>query len=424
MFVVKKLFVFKYSDMRLGGIQNILYNHVKYCLKRNIQVMWIIPHKTDIHNGFKDVINENDIIICNEKQVKRILPSLIDENTRVLSYSFGLKDFLYMSKALSYYHTCECRNYFVISNFQGPNIFLEENVKGRERIAAFDLMKKFYSELGCSGQLLFCASKQADALQEHYRIKLCQVRIIALTKEENFQLNEEVLKRRFESRNILTVSRFDFPHKAYVLGLIDAFSEVQKQITDSELTIIGYGSGDVEVKKKISLLDVSVQDKITVIPGVSPTELESYFNNAMAFIGVAGALGNAASCGLVSLVARHFCPECEVYGYYSQNSDKVISDEPGEYVVPYIKKLLDMPYREYTIESHRTMEMYLSLLKNRPNDFTNDYPIEKPITIHNERLKELDFLVYAYSNITKKRRARNFIKSPLYNVKRILKRYI
>ena len=84
----------------------------------------------------------------------------------------------------------------------------------------------------------------------------------SVIKINNF--NEILVKERFNNRkyfNIISVSRFEFPHKGYVLGLIDDFEKFSLKHKDARLKIVGSGPGEHLLNKRIEKLSSEVKDK-------------------------------------------------------------------------------------------------------------------------------------------------------------------
>ena len=149
--------------------------------------------------------------------------------------------------------------------------------------------------------------------------------------------------------NIITVGRFDFPHKGYMLGLVRAFGRLKPKYPQLTLSIIGLGQHEQMLKNEIANLPQGVQADVNLLGAVPHTELPHYFRDKHLSIAVAGAASDAARNGVLSIAARNFCDnECEVYGFYPESFVKNSSKEPGELVDKYIEDAINMTKEEYT----------------------------------------------------------------------------
>ena len=64
-------------------------------------------------------------------------------------------------------------------------------------------------------------------------------------------------------------------------------------------------------------------------------------------ISVAGCASMGARIGLLTLPARHYTNDCEVYGFFPDSKNMTTSIKPGYKVVPFIKKVMNMNAEEY-----------------------------------------------------------------------------
>jgi predicted hydrocarbon binding protein len=108
---------------------------------------------------------------------------------------------------------------------------------------------------------------------------------------------------RREVVNILTIARFDFPFKAYTLGLIDAFQEIVNFLPNITLTIIGYGEGESLIKQKIMELKKEVKEKITVINKVAYSEIDHYIDKCDVYVGMGTTILDAVNRNKITISA-------------------------------------------------------------------------------------------------------------------------
>lgn len=414
-------FIYTYSDMRLGGIQRIIYENVKLYLDKGWNVIWIAPKKYDIDKGFKSIINTDNIKIMTgdkvatffEKQIKR-------DKVYICAISFDFGSFLLNSEIERNLFNIQFNNTFIVPNVLGSGVKFEEN----DNVKEYQLVKSVYKKMISNGNVLFCDQTQYTAFIKHYGLNnIDTTRLLVPINRNINEFDIELVNGRYLCNEIITVSRFDFPHKGYLIGLIDSFVKLKKIYSDISLRIIGYGNDENELRKKILKLDNTVSKSITIEGRVSSDRLNDYFSKAKVFVGLAGVLFDAVSTGLPSIIVRHFTYECEAYGFYQECPDKLVCDEPGKLIDDYLINIFDMNKKEYIDKSREGYEVYKKYVQSRENNTFDN----KAITIKNILTeKEIEITKLIYSRyMSRRKRARNisYLKSPIYNVKRLLKRY-
>jgi len=353
----------------VGGIEKYLYLYAKFCITNGIRVIWLC-HKTPlVASSFKDLF-------------------LGEKIERVYVKSRGFSWFSYDSINLSHdesYLIFNCsplamcisedimRRYpdncffpvYALPNTTGDAYFLERNFHLKPvKKWAFNQMKKMTERWDSYHSQLFFNAKQAEALSQNYNITIASVpdkKLSAALPLEPF--DAELLENRAKCRNefkIVTAGRFDFPHKGYMLGLIQAYGELKSKYPFLRLQIIGYGPCEKQVLSEISKLPETARKGIELTGEVSPDRLTDYYKVASLNIGVAGSVSMGARVALLSLMARNFCSEgCEVYGFYSKDPSLTVSCEPGLPVVPFIERVIRMSDEEYiqaSIDCYRQFE--------------------------------------------------------------------
>lgn len=359
----KKAFIFLYSDMDLGGIQKYIYNYIVYFNKNGVDTYWLAPQKFNVDTGFKKELSKVNVV-CGKLDAKTY--KRLSEYDEAAAVTFSVLQFETLKKMVG--DIPGIRLLYIVPHFKNPEIHPEEFFSSKRfRNAVKKWIAEFYADYLNDNNLYFINEKHAAAISNHYGLPaesagkhLCKkVREIA-------EYDENAISRKMcgDDFNIITVSRFEFPHKGYVLGLLDIFPDIVKECPEARLTIIGYGDGENDVSGKIRSMPGEIADRITVVGRVSFTELQKYYNNAHLSIGLAGSAGDAAMFGVPVLVARHYCEKCEVYGQFAENYNKRLSEEPGGDPIPYIKQVYDMESGDYISLCRRTYEAEKQILNS------------------------------------------------------------
>lgn len=358
----RKAFVFLYADMDLGGIQKYIYNYLSFFNKNNIDTYWIAPNKTVVDKGFKEEILKVNII---RGKINDQVRDKLSSYDNVVALTFSVLQFEKMKKLVG--DIANIRLFYVIPHFKNPELHPEDFFATKVcKKMIRKWVRSFYQDYLSSNQLFFINEKHGLALREHYDLPLDSVKEHVCKKVREIpEYDEPVIEKKLNNDefNIITVSRFEFPHKGYVLGLLDIFPEIVSKCPKAKLIIIGYGEGEPEVNRKIDFMPKDISDRITVIGRVSYVELQEYYSNAHLSIGVAGSASDAATFAVPTLVARHYCEECEVYGQFADFSHKRLSEEPGNNVMPYIEQVYAMENQEYIDlcrKTYNTVEQILN----------------------------------------------------------------
>lgn len=219
-----------------------------------------------------------------------------------------------------------------------------------------ELRKPFYKKIlkmaYDGNKLLFMDEDCIHVCEKHYQINLEEEykRIIRLPMyiNKNFKQKDNVSS----SFNILTIARFDFSFKGYIIGLIKDFAELKIIYPQITLTIIGDGKGKKEVEECIKILDKKIQKDI-FLEGIVPYDkLDIHFKKANVFVGMGTTLLDASNYGLISLTVYSNTYLFLSPGFYYENPQLLGGFESG-LVYPkldgktLLEKVINMEQSEY-----------------------------------------------------------------------------
>lgn len=114
---------------------------------------------------------------------------------------------------------------------------------------------------------------------------------------------------------ILTMSRVSFPFKAYLLGLLDAFTRLIEEMP-CELWVIGDGESKETLREKIESLPDSVKRHIKMIDSVSYDKVGQILQKGKVFIGMGTSILDASSNGVPSLAVAEYRADCVGKGWF------------------------------------------------------------------------------------------------------------
>ncbi len=393
----KRAFVFLYSNMDLGGIQRYIYNYVKVFNRNDIATYWITTRKPIIDDGFAAEFEKVHIIHnVTHKKMRKIL----EPYDNVVALTFSVLQFEKLKRLVRY--NSKIRSLYVIPHFKNPEIYPEEYFyieACQERVRRW--LAEYYNDYIANNELFYISRMHGITLCEHYGLANDDIQShLCKGNRQISGLDLSVIQKKIQNRdtfNLITVSRFEFPHKGYVLGLIDSFIEIRRRIRIARLYIIGYGDGEAEVKKRIAALPKDISKDIVILGRVPYGELKRYYDLAQISIAVAGSASDGASMGVPTLVARHYYEKCEVYGEYIDCADRTLSDESGEDVVPYIEdvyRMGDIKYLELCKATYKTAK---DILEKDFDPFWMFKVVQKESIIHSSiQIRILNFRAWLW----------------------------
>lgn len=140
--------------------------------------------------------------------------------------------------------------------------------------------------------------------------------------------------------------------------MIKSYAELKQKYPDIRLHLIGYGEGEKQILQLLQKYPPNIKNHVKLLGAVEEKELKNYFDLAHVNISVAGGVFAGAVTGLVSIPARHYCYDCEVYGYLPESKNMTLNDLHGEDVKKYIEDLITMPKERYISLCRKSFETY------------------------------------------------------------------
>ena len=366
----RKTFLFLYNNLNLGGIQKSMVNIIRQIKKDGNRIIWITTNQNQVDEGFLKDIEGIEIYQYNSKKYNSLdsLKIFFEKNEEVVGLAFAYREYCFLLRIKEKNKNMIFTTILWMPHFEGKSLFYEEYFPQPLKLFMKIHMKKQYKKLDKNDNIFYINTSHAKGLSSHYKFLISNLEKKIYTKPIlncKKEFNSEKIKERFKSRkfNILTLSRFSFPHKGYIIGLVKDFNELQKKYPNLTLTIAGYGEDEKILNDEIQKLDKTVQDKIFLIGKVEYDKLDLIFKEANLFIGVAGAVSDASRTGLISIPVRHNTYTCEGYGYSFKKIDMLTSRAKGKNIKFFIKQVLEMTEKEYLECSKKTFNTF------NPKDF-------------------------------------------------------
>jgi hypothetical protein len=311
--------VLYFSKMVVGGTETLIMRLMQWYIQHSYNVFLLTDEKIEDIILLKDIekVNGGEYFILNKKS--RFFYSNTHKKLTfadvqlVFVLSFNMLQFFKSFKLLkqSKYH---CRFRYRIYIVHPYGSYMAKSTILLSRVLMILLINK--------KNIFFMDEEVFKSCVVYYKLKENNLRheILRLPIIINNDISSTA---RREVVNILTITRFDFPFKAYALGLIDAFQEIMNSVPNITLTIIGYGEGESLIGQKIMELKKEVKEKITVINKVAYSEIDYYIDKCDVYVGMGTTILDAVNRNKITIIAVGY-QLCDLaIGFFHENYTKL-----------------------------------------------------------------------------------------------------
>lgn len=341
------LFVFRYYQFNVGGIQTWVYNMVKELVRENNKVLILTKLDNPIYEEYRTLFSKPPVTLldyCHEANGN------YSDYERVVYYTFTLEDYANSCKVKKSSPISNFDLFYAVPNFKGYDYYYDEPFSGWSGNVINKRLAAIFNNMHRANQIRYFSSSHIEMMTSRYHYEIMDrtdffvPEIAKIAPFDEKQRHEIWCRKEFR---IITVSRFDFPHKAYIIGLIDAYEELKRKYPFLTLYIVGFGHSLGEIEERIKLLDEKARSGITMVGQTPYDDLPELYRDANLNISVAGCCVLGAKNGVLSIPARHFSYSCEVYGFLPDSIKMTTSADPGSPVAPYIENVINMSEDEY-----------------------------------------------------------------------------
>lgn len=351
--------------MGIGGIEDYQVRLMRYCIDRGYRIVWLTTEAHEKESAYKGITSSSAV---EKYYVKRtpfgpIYPSIeFDMDEDVVALTTDLLRYCISQPTMKGWKCRSLCHVLAIPHYKGGAILPETILRaGRMRERWRGRLANAAMRIDRAGALVGFDNSHLIAFEREYGLSVGDRE--SKTLKAIFPLEipskEAIEMRAFsrkESFDIITCARFDFPHKGYILGLIDAFGGIYKRHPEVRLVIVGYGQGEQQVRDAVSRLPEAVRMRIELTGSLSPEQLRKKMLVCHLNVGVANSLWRGAECALPSICMRHYTLDCEGYGFIDE-VEGAISDAPGSDMTPLIESIIEMDDDAYISKSLSSFEV-------------------------------------------------------------------
>lgn len=359
--------VFIRNQMQVGGVENYVYTSVKKIVSNDDIAVWAAKNFDNISPSYEKLMCGNKVIRCSISSINNELKKIasINGNISFKLVAFNAHDFCRAELIKFKLTNNDISTFMFVPHFQGQFLYLEDGFSKDDKVKS--MLSTIYQKMERNGNIRYFSERHLYEFRQRYGCKIENFSSVSVPVFSDYiKFDENRIRKVYDNEQfeILSVSRLEFPHKAYILGLVDDFNELCKKYKNLRLVIIGDGEGRTVLTNKIRSLHSEVREKIEIVGSVGPEELNNYYDKANVLISLAGSFSKGAHRGVLSLPARHYSEKCEVYGFLPNSKKYTLSEEKGEDVIPYIEKIINMSYEEYRLRCRECYDAYEDLNQN------------------------------------------------------------
>lgn len=348
----KRVFAIVYDNFCIGGIQTYFYKAAKLLLDKEYKIITVRNQRIPIDEAFKGVFCSDKIQdISIDDFDKSLITYVRQDNCKLTIWTYRVIDMAYAQRVRNAFPLGQVDVFYSVANFTGLDYYYEDVFKGRKKSNIQKKLSSIFELLNKNGQIRHFSLSHIDEMTKRYNLNFADynkvfVPSLNITRD---LFDEQRCRKLYHSETfkILTISRFDFPHKGFIIGLIQEYGRLKKKYPQLTYTLVGYGPGLGKINDAISSLSPEAQKDISLKGKCTPEEMANYYHNANLNISVAGCCSQGAFNGCLSLPTRHFTYDCEVYGYLPGSNQMNTSDAPGEPVAKYIEEIINMDEETY-----------------------------------------------------------------------------
>lgn len=344
-------FVFIDQIFTSSGVETYIYRMSYWLIKHGYNVILMLPENCrKIDNKLLEQTKKIGVDIRFNLPTfgqDEALPNFkiklgLKEASEVIILSTTILD-LYIAEAIIYSNS-KCR-FTNISYMLHPKAFVINKYDRFSKLCMINTYKKISKRLIDNHILHFLSEEHKKAFLSENNYENVENRILRLGMFINEYDYSIISKKSTLKKNILTITRFDFPFKDYLKGLIESLKSIKNQ--DVTLTIIGWGEGENELISIIKKQPLDIQNRIIILKGVSYFELSNYFNDTYLYIGEGTSILDSLNSSTLSIVVNEYDEDCHTDGYFSQNYNVTTTNCTKYKIVDFLDRALSLSNEEY-----------------------------------------------------------------------------
>ncbi len=316
-------FVFMLEYNMFGGGETYYIRMADELSTRGIDSFLLYPQKSSINKTFEHELNRLDVQIIRISENKKkhtAFQSIFKKYKRAIAVLFTKSCFIKTDELMRAVGIPY--NIFLYIIWPGDACLKRNNIFWRIALRFFMMpMVKNRNIVAFDDETMKVVTKYSIIDQK--RIPIVKLGL----KLKTFGQDYYESKNNYDAFNILTVCRFDFPFKGYVIGLIQDFCFLHAKYKNMKLTIVGDGDGKDYIDKVLARQPLEACTNIIFKGFLSPEQLEHEYSSANVYVGMGTTIIDAVQHGRVAIVATVNSYSNLSTGYFGQTNNIGISTE-------------------------------------------------------------------------------------------------
>lgn len=389
-----------------GGVETYFLRIFQWAKENEYGSGLLVPKENDISNFLSKFEQLHVNILYYTSRINSIKLDSKSKNWLLgfdtcTAISASIHSYIAVEKLKLYCDLKECNNFLYILH---PSL---------SRISECKLINKPYLSLikqFSSNDIIFMDEETLESFLSYYNIEkdveryYSNIQRLGINVDCAETITEDTCKGE---KNILTITRMEFPFKGYVKGLVDCFVELNKIYNNISLTIIGDGRDYSVIKEYVESKDEKVKNKIILTGFVDYSKIDEYAQQAYIYVGMGTTLIDVGKYGTPGVVAASYQWEDYSPGIFIKDTlaiDGMIGTASWNKTsfLKEIDKILKMSDDEYINLKNETQKGIISnfnidrVMKSFVSIKSSDIHIDKMLYIY-------DFLI----SVLKKKKRRN-----------------
>lgn len=296
------------SVFNLSGVETTLMRILRWLKSQNLHGILVLPDAVEIHSSWQADFANGTLIVIRSKSSPLAKGNRFIEVCRALAPFHRVQS---LSICLNSFHDSLVVESLIGSQKMRSFFYYLAGESGRctqPRSLAAMILKMpgnaFMKNLVVNRRIIFMDEYTQTMCIRDYHLRNLPSEMLLLRLPMDvpeFVSDSEKIRFDQKPRQILTVTRMDFPMKSYVFGLIDSFAKLCLTHENLKLVLVGNGENTDRLEQKLNSLPFGVSSKIQWNPTVPYDELERFFKVAYVFVGMGTTVIDAASRGIPTI---------------------------------------------------------------------------------------------------------------------------
>jgi|GEM_PF-3536934 len=385
--------IFIINDFLMGGVETYLLRIFKWCYSKQIESVLVVDTVCNFDCQTKETINKYQVKVIELNFIKPKSEDLLEVNKEIASskntilLSFKIKAFFLGDLIIRKNKNIENLNhYYYVLHPSITSVSPNPVIDGIYKI----IFKNIVKSMIANRNVFFMDEQTRNYCMNRFNLDsndagVNEVKIIRLGMEINNKVDIKNLEERAvaENPNILTMLRFDFPFKGYVIGLIHSFVKLKEKYPKIKLTIVGFGKSYSRVVEEISKISEEYRKDIVLLDKIDYENLDSVFKTATVYVGMGTTVLDATSRGVISIVASAFQYEDFSTGFFYEDFRVVgkILGEAGSDKFKFHDLMEEVLEMDKAIYMENTLKSYQLYVENYNIDVVMEEIISMPLNL-------------------------------------------